>query len=96
MDVDVVLKRFGRPDEVHEFELGRFELVTLGGMTIGRATNSLAGSGPSMSGQRSAKPPAMSSMLAWSFQDARRRRWTVARSSRCAQVTSSASSALPR
>ena len=38
MDTDVVLKRFEQPDEVREFELGRFELVTLGGMTIGRAT----------------------------------------------------------
>ena len=38
MDTDVILKRFDRPDEVREFELGRFELVTLGGMTIGRAT----------------------------------------------------------
>lgn len=38
MDVDVILKRFDNPDEVREFEKGRFELVTLGGMTIGRAT----------------------------------------------------------
>jgi len=38
MDKDVILKRFEQPDEVREFELGRFELVTLGGMTIGRAT----------------------------------------------------------
>lgn len=38
MDLDVVLKRFERPDEVREFELGRFELVHLGGMTLGRAT----------------------------------------------------------
>ena len=38
MDLDVVLKRFDSPDEVREFELGRFELVDLGGMTIGRAT----------------------------------------------------------
>ncbi len=38
MDLDVVLKRFDRPDEVREFELGRFELVHIGGMTIGRAT----------------------------------------------------------
>ena len=35
---DVVLKRFEQPDETGSFELGRFELVTLGGMTIGRAT----------------------------------------------------------
>jgi hypothetical protein len=38
MDVDVVLKRFEQPDEVREFEKGRFEVVHLGGMTIGRAT----------------------------------------------------------
>ena len=38
MDTDVILKRFEQPDEVREFELGKFELVTLGGMTIGRAT----------------------------------------------------------
>ena len=33
---DVTLKRFENPDEVREFELGRFELVRIGGMTIGR------------------------------------------------------------
>ena len=38
MDTDVILKRFEQPDEVREFPLGIFELVTLGGMTIGRAT----------------------------------------------------------
>src|SRR6266576_2912158 len=36
--VDVVLKRFEAPDEVRQFTRGRFELVTIGGMTIGRAT----------------------------------------------------------
>jgi len=38
VDTDVILKRFEQPDEVREFPLGKFELVTLGGMTIGRAT----------------------------------------------------------
>ena len=38
MKLDVVLKRFDRPDEVREFEKGKFELVSLGGMTIGRAS----------------------------------------------------------
>jgi quercetin dioxygenase-like cupin family protein len=38
MSADVVLKRFEQPDEIREFELGRFELVHLGGITIGRAT----------------------------------------------------------
>ncbi len=36
--VEVILKRFEEPDEVKVFEKGRFETVTLGGMTIGRAT----------------------------------------------------------
>ncbi len=32
-----IIKRFEEPDEVRRFEKGRFELVTIGGMTIGRA-----------------------------------------------------------
>ena len=36
--VDDVLKRFDSPDAVRNFTRGRFELVTIGGMTIGRAT----------------------------------------------------------
>ena len=36
--VAVVLKRFETPDEVRHFTRGVFELVTIGGMTIGRAT----------------------------------------------------------
>jgi quercetin dioxygenase-like cupin family protein len=32
------LKRFDAPDEVRVFEKGKFELLHLGGMTIGRAT----------------------------------------------------------
>jgi 2-hydroxychromene-2-carboxylate isomerase/quercetin dioxygenase-like cupin family protein len=36
--LDVVLKRFEAPDEVRIFEKGRFEIVRIGGMTIGRAT----------------------------------------------------------
>ena len=38
MNVEVVLKRFDAPDEVRHMVKGRFELVTLHGMTIGRAT----------------------------------------------------------
>jgi hypothetical protein len=34
----MVLKRFEHPDEVREMPLGRFELVRIGGMSIGRAT----------------------------------------------------------
>ena len=35
---EVILKRFEAPDEIRTFEKGRFELVRIGGMTIGRAT----------------------------------------------------------
>ncbi len=35
---EVVLKRFDHPDEVHTFEKGKFELIHIGGMSIGRAT----------------------------------------------------------
>ena len=35
---NVILKRFETPDEVRTFEKGRFEIVELGGVTIGRAT----------------------------------------------------------
>lgn len=38
MEVDVVLKRFDKPDEVRVLRKGRFEIVRLGGMTLGRAT----------------------------------------------------------
>ena len=36
--METVLKRFDNPDETRQFEKGRFELVRVGGMTIGRAT----------------------------------------------------------
>ena len=36
--LDVILRRFDSPDEVREMVKGRFELVRIGGLTIGRAT----------------------------------------------------------
>ncbi len=36
--IDVILKRFETPDETREMAKGQFELVHLGGVTIGRAT----------------------------------------------------------
>lgn len=39
LDIDpVILKRFDTPDEVREMSKGRFAIVRLGGLTIGRAT----------------------------------------------------------
>jgi len=37
-NLDAILKRFEQPDEVRTFEKGKFEIVRIGGMTIGRAT----------------------------------------------------------
>jgi quercetin dioxygenase-like cupin family protein len=36
--VDVILKRFDSPDETRVMQKGRFEVVRIGGLTIGRAT----------------------------------------------------------
>jgi quercetin dioxygenase-like cupin family protein len=36
--VEVILKRFEAPDEMREMIKGRFEIVRIGGLTIGRAT----------------------------------------------------------
>ena len=36
--LNVILKSFDSPDETRLFEKGRFEIVHLGGLTIGRAT----------------------------------------------------------
>ncbi len=36
--IAVILKRFDEPDDVTHFPKGKFETITLGGMTIGRAS----------------------------------------------------------
>jgi quercetin dioxygenase-like cupin family protein len=38
MELDVIIKRFEQPDETRMMTLGKFEVVHLGGITIGRAT----------------------------------------------------------
>lgn len=37
-DLEVILRRFDSPDEVREMLHGRFEVVRIGGLTLGRAT----------------------------------------------------------
>ena len=37
-EISVILKRFESPDEMRVMQKGKFELVHIGGMTIGRAT----------------------------------------------------------
>ena len=36
--LETILKRFEVPDEIRRFEKGKFEVVRIGNMTIGRAT----------------------------------------------------------
>jgi uncharacterized RmlC-like cupin family protein len=36
--LDVLLRRFESPDETRVFDKGRFEIVRIGGLTVGRAT----------------------------------------------------------
>ena len=36
--LDMILKRFEEPDEVRTFDKGKFEIVRIGGLTLGRAT----------------------------------------------------------
>jgi quercetin dioxygenase-like cupin family protein len=38
LDLRVILRRFEEPDEVRTMERGRYEVVTIGGQTLGRAT----------------------------------------------------------
>lgn len=37
-DVDFLIKRFAQPDEVRTFTKGKFEIIQIGSMTIGRAS----------------------------------------------------------
>jgi mannose-6-phosphate isomerase-like protein (cupin superfamily) len=38
MSAEALLRRFDQPDDVRRFERGTFELVSIGGTTVGRAT----------------------------------------------------------
>jgi hypothetical protein len=38
VNTEAILRQFDDPDEIRELALGRFEVVHIGGMTIGRAT----------------------------------------------------------
>ena len=73
--LEVILKSFDNPDEITPFEKGKFEKVTLGGMTIGRATYQPGWKCQLMSVLKSVKTFAQSNMLAWSFPELRPRHW---------------------
>jgi hypothetical protein len=49
VDIGVILKQFEKPDEVREMSLGRFEVVHIGGMTIGPHDSWVLGDEPYVS-----------------------------------------------
>ena len=75
---EVILKRFELPDEVRKFEKGKFEVVHVGGMTIGRATYRPGWRWSEHVGRLLARRVAWWSTLDWWCQGGRRRRWTMA------------------
>ena len=42
---ETLLKSFDKPDEIREFPFGRFEIIHLDGVSLGRATYQLDGNG---------------------------------------------------
>jgi hypothetical protein len=80
--LEVILKRFEKPDEVRTFEKGKFELVHLGGMTIGRATYEPGWKWSLHVGGPPAQKAALWSTSEWFSRDARRPQWTMGESSK--------------
>ncbi len=78
IDTAVILKRFEEPDEVRTFDKGRFEIVRIGGVTIGRATYEPGWKWSEQSDGRPARLIATLSTSAWSFRATRRRQCKTA------------------
>ncbi len=88
--LDVILKRFDSPDEVRHFENGRFELVSVGGLTIGRATyRARVEMVASTWAPPSARLAAASSTSGWCCRVMRRRRSMTAASTTSPRACSS-------
>jgi hypothetical protein len=63
--ISVILKRFEAPDETRVLIKGKFEIVRLGGLTIGRATYEPGWKWSLHVGPPSEHPAAQSSTSAW-------------------------------
>lgn len=70
--ISPIIKNFETPDEIREFEKGRFELVELPNMTIGKATYDQAGNGAGMFHRWHIQNSAKLSTWGWSYQEAPR------------------------
>ena len=86
--IETVLKRFEEPDEVRVFEKGKFELVRIGSMTIGRATYEPGWKWSVHVGPSVGHRDATSSMLGWCSPAAPRLRWRTAPSTNYALARS--------
>ena len=64
---DFLIKRFEQPDEVRTFEKGKFEIVTIGSMTIGRASYEPGWKWSAHVGAPTARLSAKWNMSAWLF-----------------------------
>src|SRR5258706_16180181 len=71
----VLLKRFTSPDETRSFEKGTFEVVRLGGLTVGRASYEPGWKWSTYVGPLVAYHCVKSRMSGWSWQDAPWWRW---------------------
>ena len=76
--LEVILKRFEQPDEVRTFEKGKFEVVRLGGMTIGRATYEPGWKWSMHVGRATGPRVAAWSMSGWWSRAGLQRPWTMA------------------
>ncbi|MGZ4817440.1 MAG: hypothetical protein ACXVY9_07870 [Terriglobales bacterium] len=80
--LDVVLKRFEKPDEVRTFDKGKFELVHIGKSRSAAPPTSRDGSGPSTSARHSGKKAVTLSMSESSYRAALPPPWMMAVSSK--------------
>ena len=87
--LDVILKRFDQPDETRTFAKGKFELVRIGGMTIGRATYDPGWKWSVDVGAPAGSSSARSNTSAWLSPERQSQPWQMDGSSRSKQETSS-------
>jgi hypothetical protein len=76
--LDVILKRFDQPDEIRTFPKGKFELIHIGGLTIGRATYQPGWKWSVDVGAASESRCVRWSMSGWSYQAKRPPQWKTA------------------
>jgi hypothetical protein len=63
--LDVILKSFENPDETRHFEKRKFEIVQIGGLTLGRATYEPGWKWSLHVGPLAGAPCALSSTWGW-------------------------------